>query len=74
METLSTFLSAWQKSLENPQKAQNFVLGKLVQGYQTTDYGQEHRAEKVTTIEDFRTCFPIVGYKDLFPDREGDAR
>jgi len=59
---LESFLKPWYQSLEDPQRAQQSTLSKLLQGYQQTRYGAERKADKISTIEEFRSSFPIVTY------------
>ena len=66
-EALSSFLKPWHESLTVPRKSQETVLRRLLSGYQQTDYGRKHGAEKITTAEEFTASFPIVTYKDLAP-------
>ncbi len=60
-------LDAWEESLEDPTKAQERVLRGLLEGYAKTDYGLDQSAETISSIEEYRAKFPIVGYADLEP-------
>jgi len=62
---LSSILEPWYASLENPAEAQSQVLTDLLGMYSRTEYGQEHSAPEIGSIEDFRENFPKVGYKGL---------
>jgi len=67
---LEAFLKPWFESLEDPQEAQQATLTKLLQGYQQTRYGAERKADRISTIEEFRNSFPIVTYQQLKPHIE----
>jgi hypothetical protein len=58
-------IGPWFESLENPQEAQEQVLVELIREYDKTSYGRSHHASEVKEVNDFRTNFPIVNYKDL---------
>lgn len=64
---LESFLKPWFESLEDPPRAQQTTLMRLVQGYQQTRYGAERKADKVSTVEEFRSSFPVVTYQHLKP-------
>lgn len=64
---LQDFLQPWHKSVTDPETAQNDVLGVLLGHYARTEYGKEHGAPEVKTIEDFRKAFPVATYKDYKP-------
>jgi hypothetical protein len=66
---LEHMLKPWHESVANPANAQNMVLHKLVGDYAKTDYGKQHGAHHIETLEDYRTAFPSMpyeqGYKPL---------
>jgi len=64
---LEAFLKPWYESLEDPPQAQQVTLMKLLQGYQQTRYGAERKADKISTIEEFRESFPAVTFQQLKP-------
>jgi hypothetical protein len=64
---LQPYVQPWYDSIDNPAKAQEKVLDDLIQKYQTTEYGQSHRASQVKCISDFRTNFPIINYSRITP-------
>jgi len=61
------FLNSWWQSVRDPAEAQEIVLRKLLSLYQQTEYGKQYGADGISSLEDFRSCFPIVTYKDLKP-------
>jgi hypothetical protein len=64
---LRPIIGPWYESLENPQKAQEQILGELVREYAKTDYGKNHRASEIGGITDYQKNFPAVDYKGLLP-------
>jgi hypothetical protein len=64
---LRPIIGPWYESLENPQKAQEQVLGELVREYAKTDYGKNHRASEIGGITDYQKNFPAIDYKGLLP-------
>lgn len=66
-EMLTAMLQPWHEAVENPEKAQEVVLKRLIPDYAKTRYGAEHGAESVSTIEDYRRAFPITTYEEYKP-------
>jgi hypothetical protein len=66
-DMLSAFVQPWHEAVNDPAAAQGQVLKDLVDGYARTRYGQEHNAAGVTTVERYRSNFPIVTYESLKP-------
>jgi len=64
---LQPIISPWYKSLENPQKAQEQVLGELLKKYAETDYGKSHSAPEIEGIAGYQKSFPVIDYKGLLP-------
>jgi GH3 auxin-responsive promoter len=67
---LNDLLDPWFQSLANPKVSQEETLRTLLRGYALTEYGKNYGAEKVTTIEEFRSAFPITDYGVLSPELE----
>jgi hypothetical protein len=67
MEQIAKLLNSWQASLQDPARTQEAVLQRLLKIYQQTAYGQKYGAEKVGSIADYRTQFPIATYEDYQP-------
>jgi len=67
MVRIKEMLQPWQAALENPPKAQETVLERLLGIYAQTGYGQKYSAEEVGSIEDYRARFPIATYDDYQP-------
>lgn len=64
---LEAFLKPWFESLEDPPRAQQSLLQRLLHGYRQTRYGAERKADRISTIEEFRNSFPVVTYQQLKP-------
>jgi hypothetical protein len=64
---LNAFLQPWHDAVEHPEKAQPEVLRNLLRMYAETDYGRQHGADRVETIEDYRRAFPVTTYEDYKP-------
>lgn len=64
---LKQFLLPWYESIRDPESNQKKVLGVLLGHYGKTEYGRQHGANEVETIEDFREAFPVVTYEDVKP-------
>jgi hypothetical protein len=66
-QRLRQFLQPWYRSIDDPETSQKKVLGSLLEHYSRTDYGREHNAPKIETIEDYRRAFPVANYEDYRP-------
>ena len=66
-EMLKAMLQPWHDSLEDPAKTQEKVLENLLRGYANTEYGTQHGAAGVGSIEDYRRAFPVATYEDFRP-------
>ncbi len=64
---LQPIIDPWYESLENPQKAQEQVLGELLKKYAETDYGKSHNASEIKGIADYQKSFPKIDYEGLLP-------
>lgn len=64
---LQPIIDPWYESLNDPQKAQERVLGELLAKYSETDYGKSHHAPEISGIADYQKNFPIIDYKQLLP-------
>jgi hypothetical protein len=64
---LKPIIGPWYKSLENPQKAQEQILDKLIKEYAKTDYGKIHNVSETERADDYQKNFPIIDYKGLLP-------
>lgn len=67
-QLLQNMLQPWHEAVANPGKAQESVLHQLLIDYAKTDYGNDHSAVNIETIEDYRRSFPVASYdKDYKP-------
>ncbi len=64
---LNALLQPWHDAVDDPAKAQQEVLERLLEGYAQTDYGAQHGATQIKTIEDYRHTFPVATYEDYGP-------
>lgn len=64
---LQAFVQPWHTALENPAAAQERLLEQLLAIYARTEYGQQHRAEAVGSLSDYRAAFPVQTYQDYYP-------
>jgi GH3 auxin-responsive promoter len=75
---LQRMLQPWQQAVKDPEKAQQEVLQRLLNDYSQTDYGEQHGAARVGSVNDYRRAFPIMSYEEYKPliDRVmgGDTR
>jgi hypothetical protein len=60
-------IGSWYESLENPAKAQQQVLTELIEKYEKTYYGKEHKAVETEDVASFRANFPTINYRELDP-------
>lgn len=67
VELLKAFVQPWHEAVEDPAKAQREVLKRLLEGYAQTDYGAQHGAGQIETVEDYRRAFPVASYEDYKP-------
>lgn len=64
-------LQPWYEAIENPAAAQQVVLHRFLKDYAKTDYGKQHSAAQIDTLEDYRRLFPIATYEDYKPLIQG---
>ena len=64
---LTAMLQPWHQAVDNPAGAQLEVLNRFLKVYAHTEYGSRHGADKVVTVEDYRSAFPISTYDDYKP-------
>ena len=64
MMMLEHMLKPWHEAVANPAQAQETVLHRLLQDYAKTDYGQQHGAENIETLADYRRAFPATPYDE----------
>jgi hypothetical protein len=64
---LKAQLQPWHDAVRDPAPAQQEVLHRLLTIYAQTDYGKQHGAANIDSIEDFRRAFPIATYEDYKP-------
>jgi hypothetical protein len=63
---LRGLLQPWHDAVGDPAKAQEDVLHRLLKTYSETEYGTEHGASQIDSVNDYRRAFPIGTYDDHF--------
>ena len=71
-QALRDQLQPWHEAVEEPAKAQEAVLRRLLADFARTAYGADHGAAAVgeaghTIIAEYRRAFPIMTYDDYKP-------
>ena len=66
-QMIKASLQPWYEAIDNPAAAQQTVLHRLLQDYAKTDYGKQHSAAQIETLEDYRRLFPAASYEDYKP-------
>jgi hypothetical protein len=67
IERIKGMLLPWQAAIANPAGAQEQVLQQFLKIYSQTEYGRQHQAEKISSLDDFRVRFPIMTYDRYKP-------
>lgn len=60
-------LQSWLQSIDQPAKAQEEVLNRILIDYAKTEYGLQHHASQIETIHDYRRAFPVISYDEIKP-------
>ncbi len=63
---LEHMLKPWHEAVADPATAQETVLNTLLQDYAKTEYGKQHGAEHIDSVDDYRKTFPIQPYEGGF--------
>lgn len=66
-EFLKSLLAPWHQAVAEPVSAQERVLHRLIQDYAKTDYGRQHGASEIGSVEDYRRAFPVTNYEGYRP-------
>jgi hypothetical protein len=59
-------LQPWHDAVSDPAKAQEQTLHRFLKIYADTEYGKQHGAAQVDTIEDYPRAFPVGTYDEHF--------
>ena len=59
---LNALVQPWHAALADPAQAQLQVLTRLLQIYAQTDYGKQHGAAQIGSIDAYRRAFPVATY------------
>ncbi len=64
---LNALLQPWHDAVKDPAEAQQGVLHHLLTIYSQSDYGKQHDATNIGSIEEYRRAFPIATYEEYRP-------
>jgi len=64
---LAAMLEPWHEAVGAPHEAQETVLRKLLHSYAATQYGREHGAASIESLDGYRRAFPIGDYEAFKP-------
>jgi hypothetical protein len=64
---LKAMLDPWHQAVNDPARAQEEVLHRLLGIYAQTEYGRQHGAAQVGSLADYRRAFPSATYEDYQP-------
>lgn len=67
IERIKSMLLPWQAAINSPAAAQEKVLQQNLKIYAQTEYGKQHQAENISSLEDFRFKFPVMTHADYKP-------
>ena len=57
---LNALVQPWNDAITDPARAQQQVVARFLQIYAQTDYGKQHNAAQIGTIEEYRRAFRSV--------------
>ncbi len=66
-KVLFQLVEPWYQALKNPVKTQNQTLLDLLEHYKRTEYGRQHAAESLGSVEEYKSQFPPLSYRELQP-------
>lgn len=66
-QMLQAMLQPWHAAIAQPAPTQEVVLHHLLSDYAKTDYGKQHGAAHIDTLDDYRRAFPVANYHDYLP-------
>lgn len=67
IERIQHMLLPWQAAMVNPANAQEQVLKQLLPIYSQTEYGHQHQADSISSLQNYRSKFPVMTYEDYQP-------
>jgi len=67
IERMKGMVEPWHRALAEPAHAQERVLQGLLKIFSQTEYGREHQADQIGSLEDFQHYFPIRTYDEFKP-------
>jgi hypothetical protein len=66
-QMLQRALQPWHEAVKDPERAQQVVLHRLLKDYGQTDYGAQHGAAQIDSLDDYRRAFPVMSYEQYKP-------
>ena len=66
-QMIAGLLKPWHEAVDNPERAQTEVLHRLLKDFRQTRYGDQHGADQINTLNDYRRAFPIATYEVFKP-------
>jgi hypothetical protein len=64
---VKALLEPWHGAVQEPARAQQEVLRGLLQIYARTEYGVQHGAAQVSSVDEYRRAFPVRTYDEYKP-------
>ncbi len=64
---LNGLVQPWHDAVAQPAQAQHQVLTRLLQIYAQTEYGKQHHATQIQTVDEYRRAFPVTTYDSYKP-------
>ena len=55
---------AWRRAAQNPQKAQERVLSKILSRNRWSEYGTKHRFDSICSAAEYADRVPLIRYQD----------
>jgi hypothetical protein len=66
-DMLTALLQPWHDAVDDPAQAQQEGLQNLLNIYAQTQYGVQHGAAQIDTVDHYRRAFPVSTYEDYKP-------
>ena len=66
-DMLVQLLQPWHEAVNDPARAQEAVLQRLLHIYAQTDHGSQHNAGQIGGLQEYRQSFPVATYEEYKP-------
>lgn len=63
-------LAEFEKTCDDPRKAMEECLLKLMKDNADTEYGKKYHFDQIHSLEDYKACVPVITYDDIASDVE----